>query len=180
MGRCLAFYRRWEEEGGENWCEKTPGAVSQINSYIDLVKSIEKLDPELPKDFTIVNISEGAARPIVSIKDPKVKEKVIDKVRDSLKAKKKYKESMVKGDLEPGKITSADVKDIIAEFVPKARIDDHLNRKLPVSKIKHEDLVGAVIVKWEFNNSIIVEKDGKKYDIGFDSYSGKIDIREVA
>lgn len=58
--RCADFYKRWEQE--PNWCEKTPGAVSQINSYLDLVKEIASRGINREKVYE--KFPEGAARVI--------------------------------------------------------------------------------------------------------------------
>jgi hypothetical protein len=115
MTRCIDFYRKWIECGGEEWCARTPGAVSQINSYLKIVDALA--EQGVPQSFTFVNLPEGAARPICGIKNPEVKDKVIGRVLGSLKAKKKYRETMQKGDIDPGKISYNDVKDIINQVV---------------------------------------------------------------
>lgn len=63
--RCADFYKKWELE--PNWCEKTPGAVSQINAYLDLVKEISSRGIERQKVYE--NFPEGAARIIIAKKD---------------------------------------------------------------------------------------------------------------
>lgn len=99
MSRCKEFYDKWERE--PNWCEKCPEAVRQINNYIDLIKELgiestatdsEFLEkPQLegtPKKPTNVVLSEGAARPLFKEKDPIIRAKAIETVKDCLETKK--------------------------------------------------------------------------------------------
>ena len=65
MVRCADFYKKWEQE--PNWCEKTPGAVSQINSYLDLVKEIASRG--LEKDLIYEKFPERAARVVTTLKN---------------------------------------------------------------------------------------------------------------
>ncbi len=84
MSRCIEFYEKWQRE--PNWCEKCPSAVSQINSYIELIEKLEQKG--VSKEFTIVKLPEGAARPLFQEKDSLVKEKAIDAIKKCLKSKK--------------------------------------------------------------------------------------------
>lgn len=82
MSRCTEFYKKWEEH--PNWCEKCPSAVSQINAYIELIGQLE--ENGVDKNFTMVKLSERAARPIFTEKDSNIKERTISKITDRLKA----------------------------------------------------------------------------------------------
>jgi len=159
MTRCEDFYEKWRKY--PNWCEKTKGAVSQINSYLKLVDQLS--GDGIPEEFSFVNFSAGAALPIVSIKDPVIKDKVLTKVKSSLKAKKSYCETMKKGDPECGGITSEDVKSIIKEVtavptgIPKDitpkyyvrfKLSDHLGEDMSDwISISYEDYE-ALILKY--------------------------------
>jgi hypothetical protein len=184
MGRCEDFYNKWRRD--PNWCEKSPGAVSQINAYIEVIDLLEA--DGIPQSFTIVNLPEGVARPIVSIRDPVVKDAVLAMVRTSLKSKKKYREVMQKGDPDCGTISSADIRSIIKAASPakepyRTPIPIPIIGCQPKIKVDRSALIGSVIVEWEFINSITVEKEydtcKKRYEINFDAYSGKAEIFEV-
>ena len=69
MTRCVDFYRKWEKD--PNWCEKTRGAVSQINSYLELVTEISSRG--IDKEVIYAKFPETAARPVISIKDPDIR-----------------------------------------------------------------------------------------------------------
>lgn len=66
MTRCAEFYERRQKT--PNWCEKTKGAVSQINSYLEFVELLEA-EHGIKKEFTFVNLPEFKARQILSVKD---------------------------------------------------------------------------------------------------------------
>lgn len=96
MVRCADFYEKWKKD--PNWCEKSPAAVSRINSYLSLIDEIcerENLTPELVS----INFPERAARAVMSVKDEAVKKVVINDAID-----------MVRRGV---KVTSADVSDWI-------------------------------------------------------------------
>jgi len=161
MTRCPDFYYKWLEYGGENWCEKTPGAVSQINAYLKIVNILE--EHGVPQSFTFVNLPEGAARSICSIKETDIKDKVITKVLNSLKAKKSYKEQMKKGDPDCGKMCSADVAQIIHDItVPKkepapAALPMDSDRFEYYMKLRSIDRLGEDTTNW-------VEIDYEEYE----------------
>jgi len=158
MTRCESFYDRWRKD--PNWCEHTPGAVSQINQYLKIVDILS--EQGLPPSFTFVNLPEGAARPICGIKNPEVKDKVISRVLKSLKAKKQYKETMVKGDIDPGKISYNDIKDIINEVVepekqaPKTVEEESYFVRWMVRDTHGEDKSAWVKISYDDYESLIV------------------------
>lgn len=84
MSRCLEFYEKWEKT--PNWCEKCTSAVKQINSYIELVTELEERG--IDREITIVRLTEGAARPILTEKNPDIKEKAIESIKKTLESKK--------------------------------------------------------------------------------------------
>ena len=178
MTRCEEFYDAWRKD--PNWCEKSPGAVSQINAYIKFLDQLE--EDGIPQSFTIVNLPEGVARPLVSIRDPTIKDQVLEKVKTSLKAKQKYKDEMKKGDPDCGSITVSDIKSIISSVSPTKPVHSSIipiiNTK-PKINVDRTALIGSVIVEWEFPHSITVQKNKKKYEINFDAYSGEIEVIEV-
>lgn len=105
MSRCVEFYTKWEKD--PNWCEKCPSAVRQINSYMELVDEMERRG--ISRERTIVQLSETAARPIFSIQDENIKEKVISSVQKSLEFKKDTSNGKFKSRLQ-----NLDVKHIIS------------------------------------------------------------------
>ncbi len=103
MSRCIEFYEKWQRE--PNWCEKCPSAVSQINSYIELVETLEQKG--VPKDFTFVNLTETASRPLFSEKNHVVRQKAVEKICNNLNSRKGAGRGHKK------KLTTGDVKKII-------------------------------------------------------------------
>jgi hypothetical protein len=81
MTRCLEYYDKWEKE--PNWCNLCASAVSQINSYIELVNEIENAGAD--RKFTMVNLPERVARPIYTIKDPKARAETVKNLVEYLK-----------------------------------------------------------------------------------------------
>ena len=104
MSRCIAFYKKCEESGSD-WCEKCPEAVRLIENYIDLCNELERRG--IPKETTIVGLSEGAARPLFSIKDEETREKAISHIENTLKRKTPQGGNYTK------KLKTGDVKKII-------------------------------------------------------------------
>lgn len=92
MTRCKEFYDKWEKE--PNWCEKCPDAVKLIDNYIKLTKELENLG--IPKETTLVGLTERAARPLLAEKDPIVRDKVIESVKKDLESKKDASGKFVK------------------------------------------------------------------------------------
>lgn len=77
MTRCTEFYERWQKT--PNWCEKTAGAVSQINTYLEFVEFLE-VEHHIPREFTFVNLPEFTARQLLSIKDDSRREATVSRV----------------------------------------------------------------------------------------------------
>lgn len=93
MTRCVDFYRKFDREG--NFCGLSSAAVSLINAYKKIVEeelTSRGLDPE----FTFVNFSEGASRPLHKIEDKVLLGKVLDDIAGRIKM--------------GGSVTAADVK----------------------------------------------------------------------
>jgi hypothetical protein len=85
MTRCIQFYEKVEREGPD-WCEKCPEAIRQIENYMDLVKVMESQG--IPKEKTFVGLPEGAARPLLAIRDANLKDKCISSVKNALELQK--------------------------------------------------------------------------------------------
>ncbi len=92
MTRCASFWRKWEEEG--NFCGLDPSEVSRIKAYLEFVGKIEKTG--LDREFVFQNFSEGAARPLIAIKDDETRLKGVNYVVACLKRKEK----VTAGDLQ--------------------------------------------------------------------------------
>lgn len=137
MSRCLEFYKKWERD--PNWCEKCKTAVRQINNYIDLLDDFEAKG--IPKERTIVQLSEGSARPLLAISDSVIKEKAISSVQKSLESQK---------DNETGKFTSkkltvGDVAKIIRQVTHEEKIVD-----LPIPEGKYNVILADPPWRYQF------------------------------
>lgn len=97
MVRCLEFYQKLEKDG--NFCGLSGPSLSNIRFYKEIVNTLftrSGIDPE----FTIVNFSEGASRPLHKIRnDEDFLEKVLDNIAGRLKV--------------GGSISAGDVRDWI-------------------------------------------------------------------
>ena len=78
---CEEFYERWSVD--ENWCEKCPEAVREINNYIDFISRLETTYG-IDKQQAMAGITERAARPLIREKDPEVKERSVLEVANRL------------------------------------------------------------------------------------------------
>ena len=100
--RCEEYYEKWKKD--PNWCEKCQSAVSRINNYFDLAGELESKG--IPKETTFVGLSEGAARPLFTEKNPVVKAKAISHVEKLLKRETptggKYKKKITIGEVKIG------------------------------------------------------------------------------
>jgi phage N-6-adenine-methyltransferase len=98
--RCADFYKKWKRN--PNWCHKCESAVSEIESYIDLVDGMEKRG--LPSEIAYAKLPENVARPLISIQDEEIKENAIQHVENLLKRETPtggaYTEKITKGDVE--------------------------------------------------------------------------------
>jgi len=83
MSRCKEFYQKWERD--PNWCEKCRDSVRKINKYIDLLDELESRG--ISKERTIVCLSEGVARPLISIQDDAVRATAISHIENALNRK---------------------------------------------------------------------------------------------
>ena len=84
MTRCVEFYRRWKKD--PNWCHKCQSAVSEIESYIDLVDGLEKRG--VPQNISIEMLPEGVARPLFRIQDEEIKDKALSSISNALESGK--------------------------------------------------------------------------------------------
>jgi predicted RNA methylase len=85
LTRCLQFYQKCERDGCA-WCGKEHDAIHYIEEYIKLLKELEASG--IPWDTTIVEIPEGAARPLFLERNSKIREKAIESIAESLKTHK--------------------------------------------------------------------------------------------
>jgi hypothetical protein len=106
--RCIDFYHKWEKD--PNWCEKTKGAVTQINSYLDLVSEISSRG--IDKDIIYAKFPDGAARPVISIKDPEIRVKVLNYLCSCLNRSEK--------------VQAGDLKNLISSYEGKEKPEKHV------------------------------------------------------
>jgi hypothetical protein len=106
MVRCVEYYEKCEKDGCD-WCDKDPDTVRTIKRYIEFYKELETLG--VPRDATIVGISEGAARPLFGICDERIRQKAIIKCSERLNPKQGA------GRRNTKKLTEAKVKEILEE-----------------------------------------------------------------
>lgn len=83
MTRCIDFYEKWEKE--PNFCEMTASSMSRINGYIELIEKLEK-EYDLPRKLTIGKLSEGAARPVATLRDGEFKNAAVKIIAARLRA----------------------------------------------------------------------------------------------
>jgi protein gp37 len=109
MVRCDEFYQKWQKAG--NFCEKHPRTAEQIEEFLDkivitLSKEVaqsEILAPEKPAIAQI--LTETASRPLISEKNPIVREKAIKHIV------KIAEDKMIRG--EKPQVTNKEVFDIV-------------------------------------------------------------------
>ena len=101
--RCEAFYDKWKRCG--NFCEKHPDTAEKIDRYLDLVQ--ELAERGVPEERTIGALTEGAARPLLSIQDEETKQKGISHIETALNRK-----TPQGGDYHK-QLTSNDVENIV-------------------------------------------------------------------
>ena len=142
MGRCEEFYNRWRTD--PNWCEKSPSSVSQIDQYIKLLDRLK--NDGVPEKFAIANFTEGAARPLLLLKNPEVKDKAIGRIEAELKKKEAR---IQKNGEERTKITYNDVKDIINEFTePGKQHPTNVEEETYFVRFKIKDRFGEDMSAW--------------------------------
>lgn len=107
MVRCVDFYKKWEKD--PNWCEKTKGAVSLINSYLDLVNDIHGRG--IDKEVVYVKFPETSARPVFSIKDPEIRVKIMNYICSCLNRSEK--------------ISAGDLKNLVSSYEGKEKPEKH-------------------------------------------------------
>lgn len=83
MVRCEDFYKKWEEE--PNFCEKDPETAARIEKYLDERRKIREiaancLSEEELSPIGDMQISEGALRPLIRVKDRKVHDEVATQI----------------------------------------------------------------------------------------------------
>lgn len=84
MTRCVEFYQKWAND--PNWCEKCKSGVSQINSYLALLDEFQTRG--LSKKFTMVNLSERAARPLFAKRNSQIRDQLIETIAEGLRTEK--------------------------------------------------------------------------------------------
>ncbi len=92
MVRCVEFYDKLERDG--NFCGLSGPSLSNIKFYKEIVTKLE--DRGITEEFTIVNFSEGASRPLHKIKGD---EDLMDKVLENIAGRIKVGGSITAGDV---------------------------------------------------------------------------------
>lgn len=90
--RCAEFYDKWEEM--PNFCGKDSATVSQINSFLKVLKELETAGIE--RSFAIANFPENNARPLFAVRDLEIRQEIISCIVDWLKKNKKPMQGDVK------------------------------------------------------------------------------------
>jgi hypothetical protein len=132
MTRCKEFFDRWEKE--ENWCEKCRSSVSEINSYLTLVKGLEKRG--IQKTFAFANFSEGAARPIFREGDSDVQDGAFDTLVERLELQQ---ERQKLGHV-PDKITAKEVTKMVQEARSGKTLKEPKPKRIEEQKIERVPL----------------------------------------
>jgi hypothetical protein len=81
MTRCPEFYTKLLKDG--NFCGLSDGAISQIKGYLETVDKIASRG--ISKDQIMERFPEGAARPLLSLKDDETRTKALNYVVGRLK-----------------------------------------------------------------------------------------------
>lgn len=142
MVRCADFYKKWERD--PNWCEKCESAVRQIDEYIELANSLEANG--VPKERTFVQLPEGAARPLFSIRDEETRRKALSSVEKCLNSEK---------DVDTGrfvknkKLTAGDVQQIVKKAASEVRPTEP--RKVAAVSLFNETNDNIEWARWSWN-----------------------------
>jgi hypothetical protein len=118
MVRCKEFYERWLSVGGENWCEKAPDTVKDINHYLGIVEKLEEMG--VKKETTFVALSETAARPLTYDTKSKAKQKAISEVASRLK---REQDRLERG-FKPTPVQHQQVKKIVWDAQAEVQAED--------------------------------------------------------
>jgi len=118
MTRCPEFYSKLLKDG--NFCGLSDGAISQIKGYLETVDKIASRG--VPKEEVMERFPEGAARPLLSLKDDETRTTALNYVVGRLK--------------EGEKITAGDLKSSIKVWLgsDKCTVDKHDGNPGHVSK----------------------------------------------
>lgn len=118
MTRCPEFYAKLLKDG--NFCGLSDGAISQIKGYLETVDKIASRG--VPKEQVMERFPEGAARPLLSLKDDETRLKALNYVISRLK--------------DGEKITAGDLKSSIKDWLGagKCNVDKHDGNAGHVSK----------------------------------------------
>lgn len=121
MTRCIEFYEKWSKE--PNFCQMTASSMSRINGYIELIEKLEK-EHDVSKELTIGKLSEGAARPVATLRDGEFKNAAVRILASDVKTYTR--------------ITGNDVKELVDSltFMPpsqqEGRVVDNVDEPEPV------------------------------------------------
>ncbi len=140
MSRCIAFYKKCEEEGPD-WCEKCPESVRLIENYLDLCSELASRG--VPKETTMVGLSERAARPLIAIKDEGIKEKAITKIQERLNGK----QGAGRGNKK--KLTTGDVKKILQKITHEDK-----PKEKPLPNGKYNVILADPPWRYEFSETM--------------------------
>lgn len=137
--RCADFYKKWEHD--PNWCEKCPEAVRLIESYMDLTRKMEA--DGVPKETTMVGLSERAARPLFAIRDEETKQKAISHIENALTR------TTPQGGQYTKKLTAGDVQQIVKKAENEVRTTEP--RRPAAMAIFNETNDNIEWARWSWN-----------------------------
>ena len=92
MVRCVEFYDYWEDH--PNFCGKERDSVRRIDSFVKLLKSLEKRGIE--RSAPMGAISERAARPLFAVKKESTYNAVVDIIAEHVRKAQKVSEGDIK------------------------------------------------------------------------------------
>lgn len=128
MTRCKEFYIKWEKD--PNWCQKCPKTVRQINAYFTVIGELEARG--VSKDTVYKYLTERAARPIITLKDTDLRDKVLVKIAESIKQNQKLSLHDVKNLVSATKIKLSDIRS--GTMVPLNSSNSGKEERIPLVK----------------------------------------------
>ncbi len=161
MVRCDDFYRKWQESG--NFCEKNPCTAERIEVYLDMLPVVVNKASEseiLSSNSETMGsiITERASRPLISLKNPEIRQKAIQQIVKIAEQKKI--------DGKKPLVTTKEVEEIIQVLSPEAAEKESKKAskvsrtsKLDTAKEKLKAELGNVAYTPEAINSAIIKID---------------------
>ncbi|MDD5048067.1 MAG: hypothetical protein PHH09_03995 [Methanoregulaceae archaeon] len=92
MTRCVEFYDYWRNH--PNFCNKDRVTIRNIDSYVKLLDAA--MERGVDESVTNVTVSENAARPLFSVKDPTVYDQVVGIIVEHAEAGRKVSAGDIK------------------------------------------------------------------------------------